>query len=488
MATKSNTVPASRYNAVVAKAEETAEILRAKEKQFKDAEAHYKAIEKAARDLCKSILVKDRAEMTLGGNYSWENVPTKELLGKAITFLGKYNADRTDLLNRVMNLAEERLCTIDSLQDQISRMMIHGGMTQEEAQSEIDKEHAIGKADSATRNRASSGDIQLIVEEDKDVISEEMEAMTKWIDEADKSKISNVSIPIKESEDKKRQIKQKREEAMMAHMINLVEFEERCSTVMWSIVEVIGKKGISRYPSIEAAVLEMSTSDIRKTKVRSAATELQKMGIIHGDTLRLPLTPIVNVFRLSEIGSRLFKKKFQKDAVLSELEKVIAEHDNADHGYGIMDAAEMLTESGYYKVVNSFNRSRAISLKNGGSYIPDLIAIPKEGNFKQYIEYERGTHTKADFITKCNKMAQVTKHLDFIVPNSEVIEKKMIPLFNAWIESRTKEGLRGIKIRISAIRKLRGKNATKDDSWDVIYNLNKSAEPVHNTQQAGAEQ
>ena len=49
----------------------------------------------------------------------------------------------------------------------------------------------------------------------------------------------------------------------------------------------------------------------------------------------------------SEIGVRLFRKKFNMQPVLSETAKIIKEHDNLEHGYSIVDLEKVLMDSGY---------------------------------------------------------------------------------------------------------------------------------------------
>ena len=127
------------------------------------------------------------------------------------------------------------------------------------------------------------------------------------------------------------------------------------------------------------------------------------MKALDQESLYLPLTPKVSVYKLTDIGARLYRKRYDKVPVESEIDRVRKEHDNLEHGYGIMDLERVLSECGRYREVHIFNRSRAITVSGNRKYVPDVVALPVQGNFTEYIEYERGFHTQPDFNAKCNK-------------------------------------------------------------------------------------
>ena len=96
----------------------------------------------------------------------------------------------------------------------------------------------------------------------------------------------------------------------------------------------------------------------------------------------------------------------------------------------------------------------------------------------EYIEYERGLQTQSDFNAKCNKMCKVTRFLNFVAPNRGTVLKRLKPQVDAWIASRGKDSLRNIKVRITTPIELR--NANINEAWLVVYDLNRSTDPVIN--------
>ena len=87
-------------------------------------------------------------------------------------------------------------------------------------------------------------------------------------------------------------------------------------------------------------------------------------------------------------------------------------------------------------------------------------------------------HTQADFNEKCNKMTQVTRYLNFVVPNKDILIKRLIPQINTWIESRDARSLKNIKIRLTTALTLKDADMRNDKCWQVIWDLRKGAAPV----------
>jgi len=273
----------------------------------------------------------------------------------------------------------------------------------------------------------------------------------------------------------------KKTKEVVIHTVNLMEYEAQFNDVMWKMVEVIGKSGAARYPEIEKRVKE-EISDFVKNRLRVAANELVKMKILDKTELHVPLMPMVVLYALNEISVKLFKNKFKATPVQSEMKKVIKEHDNLEHGYGILSVGQLLADKSAFKDVIAFNRSIAINIGDGRKYIPDITGITEEGE-RIYFEYERGTHTQKDFNEKCNKMCRVTESLNFIVQNKDILEKRLFPQVKEWIKSRGgQRGLQNITIGLTTPVELRKCNLS-DESWLIVYNMDVSDTPVINKMQ-----
>lgn len=465
----------SKYNVLLARCRDLEEQNGVKTRHWKAEEERFKKVEDLARKLCEMILAKDHTEMVLGENRSWYATPVDELLLRAMKSYKTYNQETTRILNAIQDEAEKRRSKIEGLEDQIQQYLAGNGFVA-----------PIGKVDPAggtedefaptVATPAHAGKIELIIEESGDNAEEEdVKAISELIEISEQSKLTTNAVPVSDAVDKVRKREQQREGAMMAHLVDLVEFEKRFNHVMWAVLNAIGGTGVAKFPEIEKCVLESDPS-IVKTKLRTATMELFKMKVLDQDSLNLPLTPRVLVYKLTDIGVRLYRKHFEKMPSESEIDRVRKEHDNLEHGYGIMDLEKVLVESGRYREVHIFNRNRAIHISGNRQYVPDVIALPVKGNFTEYIEYERGFHTQADFNAKCNKMCKVTRFVNFVAPNKTVLIKKLKPQVDAWIKERGLEGIKNIRVRLTTPNELRV--ADPADAWLIVYDLSKDPEPI----------
>ena len=473
----------AKYNLLVSKYKELREQYTAKQERWSEREVYFKHIDKVARELCEEILAKDKDEMVLGSDYSWSSVKTDELIHKAKKSFQNYNKNRTELMRNIMDLAENRQFQIVSLQDQIEQFMTGNNIAAissaqeivERAEKKAEEKAAMDKAPHIAKSAAEAGKVQLIIEDMDEVeVEGEMKPLQDLMEQNEQARITAYSIPVNDSTKKKKKMKKERDNAVLAHMVDLREFEDQMTDGMWEILYVIGSYGLSKYPDIEAKVLK--ETDLRKTKIRTSMQNIYKMGVVSQEVLNLPLSPKCFVYKLSDIGLRLYKLKYEGDPVEAELDRIIKEHDNPNHGYGIMDVVKILEDSGFYKEVSGYNRNHAINVKDGKRYIPDIICVTDR--YKEYIEYERGMHTQADFNEKCNKMTQVTRYLNFVVPNKDILIKRLIPQINTWIKSRDARSLKNIKIRLTTALTLKDADMRNDKCWQVIWDLRKGAAPV----------
>lgn len=465
----------SKYNVLLARCRDLEEQNGVNTRHWKAEEERFKKVEDLARKLCEMILAKDHTEMVLGENRSWYSTPVDELLLRAMKSYKTYNQETTRILNAIQDEAEKRRSKIEGLEDQIQQYLAGNGFVA-----------PIGKVDPAAGTEddfapevavpAHSGKIELIIEESGDNSEEEdVKAISELIEINEQTKLTTNAVPLSDAADKVRKREQQRESAMMAHIIDLADFEKRFNDVMWEVLTVIGSEGVAKYPEIERKVMEANSSVV-KTKLRSATMELYRMKVLDQESLNLPLTPRVLVYKLSDIGIRLYRKRTGKMPVESEMDRVRKEHDNLEHGYGIMDLERVLSDSGRYREVRIFNRDRALNISGNRKYIPDVIALPVKGNFTEYIEYERGFHTQPDFNAKCNKMCKVTRFVNFVAPNKTVLTKKLRPQVEAWIRERGIESIKNIRVRLTTPTELRV--ADPSDAWLIVYDLSKGPEPV----------
>lgn len=327
----------SKYNVSIAKTQDLQEQIRIKEGAWKAKEAHYKHVDKLTRELCEKILARDRNEMVLGREYSWAKLDTEDLVLKADASYRTYNANRSELLQKIMDVAETRRAQIESLEDQIRQMIANGTAGASDVQEVLDraeKEAAEEQAKEHVPNRirdvAAAGKVELIIEDADDVMVEgEKKLVAELVEINEQARVTANSVPVVQATQNREIIKAARDQSIMTHLVDLSEYEARFNDVMWEVMKAIGAEGLSKYPDIEAEILR--NTEFRTSKIRTATLEIAKMGALNQSILNLPLTPKVFAYQLSDIGTRLYKKHFEKEPVISDIERIIAEHDNAEH-------------------------------------------------------------------------------------------------------------------------------------------------------------
>ncbi len=474
----------AKYNTLIAKAQDLQEQLSTKQKQWEKREKDFETMEDLTRELCEDILAKDSREMVLGTDYSWATIPLIELIIKSRRVFSDYVESRKDLMRKIMDLSEERRQTIESLSEQIEILKTNPGassISTEELAEQIKKEKEEKKiVESMPRNIKSaidSGKASIVMDasDEDDPYSEDL--LKSMADTNARMQITPKSIPVSTSKKAIENKKKRRENAMKAHTIDLKEYEEKMSDDAWLVMEAIGQKGYSLYADIENHVIHANPL-ITNSKIRLCINLLMNMGILNRESVTNPLKGVLHAHQMTDIGTRLYKDRFKKSPVASEMDIIMAEHDNCNHGYGIKFVAEIIRESGQYREVKDMNRKTPIDLGSGTSYVPDIICTDQNGQ-KTYIEYECANHTQTAFNAKCSKMCKVTTVLNFIVPNKTKADK-IIGQIKSWVDNRGAKSLGHITIRVATAVQIKDKDLSKNQNWKYVYEPGKHSEPVVN--------
>lgn len=482
----------NKYNRSEARRKDLEEQLRSKTEQWKAAESEFKTAEFHTRRLCTEILARDTSEMVLGEAYSWDNISTTDMAIKALTSMRRYNEARTDLLRKLLDVSEDRRLQVEGLTEQVQMLrnmssMMKEGPTEEPArESEPERPPAAPTASAPTgeplapiETKSAPPKVELIIEEDQDVQEVDLNDVREIVALTSGLQGASREIPVHPAKKILRERQKAAQEQSMAHMVDLTEYRSQMTDLMWVVMEIVGKEGVSEFTLIETRIGERQPDQVTKAKVRMTIQTLHSMGVLAQEQVSDPLRSKYYAYRLTEIGHRLYKDHFGAAPVLSELDVIIAQHDNANHGYGIRALAELLTESGRFASVSYDSRKNTIKLDRGGTYIPDIVA--KAGGETYFYEYECGNHTQSDFDAKCNKMCRMTSCLDFVVPNREVLQKRLVPQVKAWIKNKGgRKALTGKTVRITTATALKDANPLENASWQVIFDMT-SDDPIWNT-------
>lgn len=473
----------NQYHIAIAKAQDLQEQLNTKQKQWAEQEEKTNITEKLIREFCEDVLAKDPGEMVLGTDYSWSSIPVNELILKAKKVYREYCAKRTDLLRKTMDTSEQRLQEIESLQEQISIMKMSPSslsITQEELKEKIDREKKEEKATAALphtmREKVTKGKAAVFLD-DGDGINIEQIVLNDMADINAAVQITPKSIPVTPTRKQVEQKRNRKKQKMMAHTVNLKEYEAKMSEYDWAALQVIGDSGVSRYLNIEELFLK-AKPDATKNRSRIAMSNLANIGLLNMEKVTNPLKGNFNVYQLTDMGSRIYRDRYNKAPAMSEMDKIMAEHDNCQHGYGIRIVTEVLKEKGTFADVCDTNRKNPIKLADGISYIPDIICTDESGT-KMYIEYECANHTQANFNGKCNKMCKVSSILNFIVPNRADMDK-LCTQIKTWIQNRGVTSLKHITIRVTGAFQIKDVDLLDDKGWKYVFKPGKNIEPEVN--------
>ena len=486
------------YNRVVAKSQNLQEQLVQKQAQWTERDKFYKAIEDNIRDLCEDILAKDSKEMTLGDTYCWAKVGIQELIEKARVSYKQYNAERSNLMQRMLDTSEERRAMIEGLKEQLEYVSTHGGATisTEDIEKRIKKEKDDAKAKEKVSNgiiksKANNGDVNLIVEDDVDTILEEAaniqnaDAIQKAFNEAKSNRINSLSIPHKQSDKKMKMKNDADRQNAKSYFVTEKEVMSKINEVGFAILEIMGEKGSSLGPEITQNVI--NKEKLSKGKIDLALGRLVSNNVIEKTPIKLP-TGNITVYKFTSIGSGIFNLKFgHKPSVVCEADRIITEHGSLQHGYSIKALWKILKDNNIYSNVSMYNRKNAISVdgSKAKSFIPDIVC-KVHGKQELHLEYETGTTPQAAFSAKCAKIVENERRIDFVVAGVNQIEKFAIPRVNEWVKERIKkkgkDSLTNIKVRITTIVKIRNEQSdlSIDADWNVVYDFNKSIEPQWN--------
>jgi len=420
-----------------------------------------------ALSLCTTILAKDKKEMVLGRNYSWGDQNILELLKKSKKSYIEYCEKQVLMMEEILDRCEERGGQIMALKDQIKRLL------EKEKQEE-----ALAKLPQMRNQEITDEEISQILEESDNEISDFAKERIPSISKSSTEEVVFIgkSIPVLTSNKKQQMYENAKQEAIMAHIMDLKDMEKKITELMWGIIDEIGHEGTSRSIEIENNILK-ANEDWKRTKLHGSIQSLYKMEMLTRQIVNTPLSPRLYLYKLSEIGKRLYAKRHGKETVVSEMERIVKEHDNCEHGYGILNVQSVLEASGEYESVSIFNRGNAIKLDAGKSYVPDLVAKTKK--YVQYMEYERGLHTQSDFNAKCNKMTQVTRFLYFITPNRAAMEKLLMPKIERWIKDRGQKSLQGVNVYVTTVLAMKNSATFQGpDGWPVVYKPSESVTPI----------
>lgn len=507
----------AKCNRLVARIQDLDRENHEKEVEWTALLSNYKTTETLARELCELILAKDPNEMVLGAEYSWKKKDTKSLIDRSKQVFADYNKNRTALLKDIQAQSENRREQIERLSDQISQQCeeikqlssLHGDRHSTITDTHICEEDT-GKVSDKAKGRmpydmqksAENGDIDIhsynenntdietnTTISDKPPVVEpvviiEEETSDKDIVQIADIKLSKAAKKIKPSARKEAVINVSQHHDLPQDFIS--DIEGKITPRAWSVIEAIGTTGYFDITEIISKTQEIiKIKHIDGETITDAATKYELKTLCAADIITKedlnsnPIKPNYSVYSLSEKGKILFTKKFGYPPVLSELQSLVSQHDNIDHGIGIKALKEVLEKSGQFSMVSMDRKENTYTLNDGTKYIPDITAHTigrmGKGGYDMYFEYERGTHHQSDFNLKMNKAVKKSRFINIVCPNNNTVERVKNEVAK-WVESRGNgKTIPNVKVRITTARYLnQGDKIIQDDNWKIIFDMSKN--------------
>lgn len=431
--------------------------------EHNDGEAAWKKIEKkykdeiaAMRRFLERILAKSPAEISAshGKEYSWSSLPTMELLAKAIAAYDLHNKTRTELMRSIQAIAEQRSQMIEDITTQYEALKAELGEGRSHAMPEkkVSKE-TMARVNYTLQKAVEEGGAKVeVVQEEEDASLEDIKQLAEMQAAGNVLDAKEQNISITPSQFLRQKAQNLAANATSVILLSADDIRKEMDENHWAILSLIGNFGLDNIQDIAAKTKELTEKGekivagtteydpaFKDTTLRNTLKALVKLQLLSEEKLSLPMGN-KNLYRLTDKGVVFYMESSGGVApVKSQYDLVVANHDNAEHGYGILALAKALEDSGFYSSVSTDREKNTIKQKDR-AYIPDIIAIRKEktrrGNkMYNYFEYERNTHHLNDFLIKLNKMALATRHIYLIAPNMEVV-KGLKAKVDKWIESR----------------------------------------------------
>ena len=254
---------------------------------------------------------------------------------------------------------------------------------------------------------------------------------------------------------------------------DIKDITSQMKDIHWEIIELIVSNGISEMSRAREMIcrnIKDEGEPVGTDKASRLIRQLVRMTVFTQLKISTGMRWFT-VLKLTSVGEKLYTERFNKKPVETDYDKVVREHDNATHGYTIMDTAQILRDTGRYNSVSTSRKGNMVKLSDGRCSIPDIVCCSKHN--VEYYEVECGNHHQSDFNDKCDKLRGFTSQLFFVTPNREVADTKIKPQIEAWIKKSGRETLlkRGITVFLTSISDLAA------GRWTFMFDM-KSDKPV----------
>ena len=472
-----------KYHRALLAIQSTEERYKKLKEEKEDADEKNRQLEKQTRTLCQTILKKlpdKQTEKNQKDEKAWFTLETLELVAAADSALSQYVDFMTRFMKKTLAMAgKERKTTaekeeiIASLEEKIRNK----DELIEELKGKVSVSSAAGESEKGL-SRKEERDLKAAINQaegkavsvafditDRDVRSididsgEIIETVGESIDTITKGLIEKklghpfsvrTNAPISKAA---KDVAEKYENEIIMKLRQICDNPEIMDSEAKLMIRLIGEYGLSGRKQIHTKMREMDPnikSDSICTKAAEALVKKipEKYGItlLDSENIKKPSAPVFGIYVLTDLGKMAYQYMFGREVKPSEAERLRKQHSTYEHGYGIFDFAWLLGHmpcmtnmDGTPSVIEYMTRRKefAVDLEINGEkrqYIADIIVKQKlqERERTIYFEYETTKDQATDIVEKCNKMANVTDELNFLV-NGKDAAIKMKKNLEVWL-------------------------------------------------------
>lgn len=449
-----------------------------KEEHMKAEIARYRHIEESARNLCVKILGKDRGEMVLGVDYTWNKVETEDLIADALKSYRKYCEERTAHLQKLHDYAmdyadkyHEAQEELEALQQTIDADSVAKDNITKEQFAEAAKKMYAEKTKKMLKG-FESDNVQYDDDEEEErnsviktsqkmgVEAVQNELMRKAQQNEEKRILSSNA---KTNNTKALKIEREKIDQITPDIRLLAEKTEQDEKEK-TLLLVIGE-GVSKQNKI------IKESGIDSATALRALNRLNSKSLIDMEEISYADISRAKIYYLTLAGKQVYKLITDQYPGEAECIKIKNRHKGYEHGYGIQAVLELLDKTGMYKSKTMFKNP--IDLGNGTYFVPDIVAYLKDEyargeNTVDIFEYECMNQADLDYVAKLNKMALVSNEINIILNNATKHVDMQTIMYN-WAQKRKNNpDYKNKYLRLSSYGRIKSKiknNAPFDEWW-----------------------
>lgn len=423
--------------------------------------------DKSTKYLCETILKKEKEKK---GEVPWFKLDLPDMIDEAQRSIENYFPSIQKMCEKLIKHNGERTETIAKLNRDIEKMQeTHKKELAEQASykdkiiSELKDKLKTGKLEDEeietvvssvkmpkmeSIDMDASGASMEIVEEESDDFSDAVYAAAYSFENT-----QEVKVPVKQGPPVKNSPKTKEAtKNVVKKVVEKTTEDTEAATIKLNdmqkmTIRIMGETGAASASDMKTLAEKKYPDDPMKSRITNGLTGLIRHdksakdgwpgNLVEAIKCSIPGTPNFCVYRLTDLGKNVYRYRFGKEPVKSEVNLIIKNHTSIEHGYGIKNTAILLKNAKYIKKMDAdvvyMTRAKEYTVKTGenSSYIPDIVIVYKGKNgqeYREYYEYETAKCQGKDFFAKCNKMASFTRFINIIVPGKpekEIILKEL---------------------------------------------------------------